>query len=142
VDIVVRSSYLVMAGGRLYLRVHGTAGLSRAATRFTEQGYALFLKGLGQGAKDIEQGVKSRYLTVNATPDNRGSEGISSRVNAKGAAVFQTLRKTEFPSNRRPNYGPRMLAKAFIPAMREDRARVVANAKAALEEAKKLYWHD
>jgi hypothetical protein len=26
--------------------------------------------------------------------------------------------------------------------MREDRARVVANAKAALEEAKKLYWHD
>jgi hypothetical protein len=131
-----------VAGGKLYLRVHGTAGLARAASRFSEEGYALFLRGLGEGAKDIEAGVKSRYLTVNKQPDTRGSEGVSSRVSPKGAAVFQTLRKTEFPSNRRPNYGPRMLARAFIPAMREDRARVVADAKLALEEAKKLYWHD
>jgi len=131
-----------VAGGKLYLRVHGTAGLARAARRFSEEGYALFIKDLEEGAKRIEEGVKSRYLTVNAQPDNRGAEGIDSRATEKGAAVFQTLRKAEFPSKRRPNYGPRMLARAFIPAMREDRAYVVAQAKLALEEAKKLYWHD
>lgn len=128
-------------GGRLYLRVHGTAGLTRAAQKFGEEGYALFIKNLGDAAEKIAEGVRQRYLTVNKSgPDQRGADGVVVRLNPKGAAVAQSLRKSEFPSLRRPNYGPRMLAKAFIPAMRADRADVVARAKAALEEAKNLYW--
>lgn len=130
-----------MAGGQLYCRVHGTAGLAKAAQRFGEEGWALFVHDLGEAADKIKEGVQQRYLTVNSSgPDERGAEGVDTRVNAKGAAVFQTLRKSENVSLRRPNYGPRMMLKAFRPALQADRAYVVAQARAALEEAKLLYW--
>jgi hypothetical protein len=132
----------------LYCRVYGTANLARAAARFGEEGWALFAGNLAQAAERVKEGVQSRYLTVNSSgPDTRGADGVVVRVagarsKVVGAAVAQSLRRSEMPNLRRPNYAGRMLELAFKPALQAERGYVVVKAKEALEEAKALYWRD
>jgi hypothetical protein len=129
-----------MARPGLYVQTRGTVGLARAAAKFTTEGYALFLGELTKAGERVKQGVQERYLTVNQQPDVRGAGGITLRTGLRGAEVGQSIRKSEDASLRRPNYGPRMMLKAFIPALKAERTYVVVQAKAALETAKALYW--
>lgn len=124
----------------LYVRTSGTTGLARASARFGTEGYALFIGELTRAGERVKQGVQGRYLTVNTRPDTRGAGGITLMPGLRGAEIGQSIRPSEDLSRRRPNYGPRMMLKAFIPALKAERGYVVEQAKAALETAKALYW--
>lgn len=123
------------------VRVYGTREMATAARAFGEAGYALFIEALFEAAAVVKDGVVSRYLTVNKRPDNRGASGIIHRADATGAVVIQTIRRSEDPSLRRPNYGPRMIRKAFLPSMADHAPYVVAEAEKALAEARRLFWN-
>ena len=124
------------------LHIHGVANLSRAATNYGGRGMLVFRKELASGAKRIQKGVQSRYLSVNKRPDRRGASGVRTRITPVGASVKQILQRSEDISKRRPNYGPRMMKHAFLPAMKEERGFVVAKAQEALQLAKLKYWHN
>lgn len=107
------------------------------------EGWVLLEKHLLAAGERVAGSTRQHYLEVNSSgPDIRGAGGIRAQASTKGAFVVQTIRKSEFPSLRRPNYGPRMMRKAFLPAAWGNRGYTLAQAALAVEEAKLLYWRD
>lgn len=115
--------------------------MGAAAAAMGTQGWELLERHLLVAGDHVAAGVRSRYLTVNANPDERGAGGIDNQASTRGAFVVQTIRKSEFPDLRRPNYGPRMMRKAFLPAAWEAREFTLAQAALAVEEARAVYWN-
>lgn len=70
----------------------------------------------------------------------RGGAGIQTKVFVSGVYVVQTIRKARDVTKRRPNFGPLMMRKAFLPALRDNETKVIAAAEAAVEQARARYW--
>jgi len=131
------------ASGAVTVSVSGLEGLAAAARGMANGGWAILEKHLLAAGERVATSTRSYYLDVNKSgPDIRGSTGVRAEASARGAFVVQTIRKSDFPSLRRPNYGPRMMRKAFLPAAWANRGYTLAQAALAVEEAKALYWHD
>lgn len=131
-----------MRGGAVTVQVSGLEGLTAAAMAMSNGSWALLEKHLLAAGQRVAEGAQSRYLTANAQPDIKGSTGIRAEASGRGAFVVQTIRKSPFPELRRPNYGPRMMRKAFLPSAWENRSYTLTQAALAIEEAKALYWKD
>ena len=131
---------MALHAGAVTVRIVGLKGLARAAAAMGTEGWAMLERHLLIAGAHVATGVRQYYLTVNAQPDQRGAGGIDNQASTRGAFVVQTIRKAENVSMRRPNYGPRMMRKAFLPAAWQGRDFVLMQAMSAVEEAKKVYW--
>lgn len=81
--------------------------------------------------------VSERYIDY--SPD--GAAHVQEKVFAStGLWVVQTLRKSANVMRRRPNFGPLMMRKAFLPAAADNEAGVLLAADLAVQEATALYW--
>lgn len=130
------------ASGPVTVHVTGLEGLAAAARGMANGGWAILEKHLLAAGERVATSTRTHYLDANLSPDVKGAMGVRAEASARGAFVVQTIRKSEFPSLRRPNYGPRMMRKAFLPAAWENRGYTLTQAALAVEEAKALYWHD
>lgn len=119
----------------------GLEQMARAAAAMGTEGWAILKVRLDAAGERVAEGVRERYLSVNRRPDARGAGGIDNESSTRGAFVVQTIRKSPFPELRRPNYGPRMMRKAFLPSAWANRNYTLLQAEAALEEAKRIYWN-
>jgi hypothetical protein len=131
-----------MRSGAVTVQISGLEGLAAAAQAMSNGSWALLEKHMLTAGERVAEGSRSRYLTANRSPDIRGSEGIRAEASAGGAFVVQTIRKSDFPELRRPNYGPRMMRKAYLPAAWQSRGYTLMQAALAIEEARALYWKD
>lgn len=129
--------------GAVTVGVSGLEGLVASAKAFGDAAQALLNEHLLAAGERVAASTREYYLTVNSSgPDATGAGGVRAEASARGAFVVQTIRKSEFPEMRRPNYGPRMMRKAFLPAAYQNRAYTLLQATLAVEEARALYWHD
>lgn len=129
--------------GAVTVGISGLEGLVATARAFGNGAQALLEEHLLAAGERVAATTREKYLTVNSSgPDVHGSSGIRAEASGRGAFVVQTIRKSEFPEMRRPNYGPRMMRKAFLPAAYQNRAYTLMQAQLAVEEARALYWHD
>lgn len=131
---------MAIRAGAVTVRIVGLKEMARAAAAFGNGSWELLREHLLAAGDHVAGGVRGRYLTVNRAPDNRGAGGIDNQASIRGAYVVQTIRKSEFPGLRRPNYGPRMMRKAFLPAAWAGRNYTLLQAQMAIEEAKRIYW--
>lgn len=83
----------------------------------------------------VRDDTRHRYIDYS----ERGAAGVQTKVFTSGLWVVQTIRKSRNILMRRPNFGPLMMRKAFLPAVREHEDTVLAAAEAAVQEAK-AYW--
>lgn len=94
---------------------------------------ATALQGVGEiVARETRQKYQP-YSTV-------GADGVQTKVFVSGVYVVQTLRKSRNVLRRRSNFGPLMMRKAFLPALRNNENRVAEATAAAVEQAKIRYW--
>ena len=84
----------------------------------------------------VRDDTRHRYVDYSA----RGAEGVQTKVLTSGLWVVQTIRKSRNILMRRPNFGPLMMRKAFLPAAREHEDTVLTAASAAVKEAT-AYWN-
>ena len=129
-------------GGAVTVQISGLEGLAAAARAFANGAQSLLDQHLLAAGRKVAADTRRYYLEVNQRPDVKGSTGVREEASLRGAFVVQTLRKAENESLRRPNYGPRMMMKAFLPAAWENRAYTLMQAQLAVEEARALYWRD
>ena len=90
------------------------------------------LEAVGDVVKDD---TSRRYIEYST----RGAEGVQRKVLTSGLWVVQTIRKSRDITKRRPNFGPLMMRKAFLPAARDHEETVAAAADLAVREAR-AYW--
>lgn len=85
----------------------------------------------------VADDTEARYLDYSV----EGAYGVRARVFTSGLWVVQTLRRARSPLRQRPNFGPLMMRKAFLPAARANEPRILLAAELAVEEAKARYWN-
>lgn len=84
----------------------------------------------------IASDARARYAPYSV----EGGQGVQEKVFTSGLWVVQTRKKSRDPRKQRPNFGPLMMRKAFLPAARDNESRAVAAAAAAVEAARLRYW--
>jgi hypothetical protein len=118
------------------LHIVGLAGLlekERTAGAKTE---GLLTERLLEVGDQVADDVRHRYIDYSAA----GANGVEAKVFTSGLWVVQTIRKSRSPLRRRPNFGPLMMRKAFLPAAHDNEAAATAAATAAVAEVT-AYWN-
>lgn len=116
------------------VRVEGLTQLMDIVSQ-SEADLDVFMRdGLLAIADRVSVDVRSRYQPYSEI----GAAGVKAKVSTKGAAlVVQTLRRGRNMNLRRPNFGPLMMRKAFLPALKHGEAAAAAEFEAlrlSLEE--------
>jgi hypothetical protein len=83
---------------------------------------------------DISEDVRGLYGPISI----EGAYGIEEKVFTSGLWVVQTIRKSSVIRRQRPNFGPMMFRKAFVPAAQKNEEKIVLVAELAVAEAAKL----
>lgn len=73
----------------------------------------------------------------------KGAEGVKAKVTRPGnAVVAQTLRKTRRVDKRRPNFGPMIYKKAFLPAINDNQEKIELAVDGLLERIATRHWEE
>lgn len=86
--------------------------------------------------EQVAADTRGRYLDYSVD----GAHTIQAKVFVSGLWVVQTRRKSRNILRRRPDFGPLMMRKAFLPAARNNEDRILLAASLAVEEVKTAYW--
>jgi len=84
----------------------------------------------------VARDTRARYQPFSPA----GAAGVQTKAFVSGVYVVQTIRKSQNILRRRRNFGPLMMRKAFLPALRQNENRVAEAAGAAIEQARIRYW--
>lgn len=122
------------------VKVVGLSEMAAAAAEFSAFAWERLRAHLLEAGYAVRVDVEGLYLEVNKNPDEKGAGGIRNEASYAGAFVVQSIRKTSNTNLRRPNYGPRMMVKAFLPAAWANRSKTLLAAVAAVEEARATFW--
>lgn len=117
-------------------RIEGLTELLEAERTVGAKTEGILTEHLLQVGGVIAEDARTRYQPFSS----RGGAGVQAKVFTSGLWVLQTLRKSRDPRRQRPNFGPLMMRRAFLPALRDNSTRAVAAARAAVEEAARVYW--
>jgi len=121
------------------LQVEGLDGMYYAMRRMGS--VEILQAALDDASEQVANDVRHNYLTVNRRPDFRGASFVREQALVKiGVRIVQTIGKTSDPAKRRPNYGYRMMKRAFLSAAWWNRAFVWMTVYEAYTEAKALFW--
>lgn len=119
------------------LRLNGLQELLEKERTFGAKTEGFLTDRLLELGKDVQRSAQAYYEPYT----QRGADAIQEKVFAtSGLWVVQTLRKSRDLSKRRPNFGPLMMRKSFLPAARDNEAKLLPAAQAAVEEARAFYW--
>lgn len=126
-----------MAGGS-YVEIKGLKKLQRLL-RESDAELALWLReGLLDIADHVAVDVRMKYSEYSEV----GAQGVRPKVMRSGRVlVAQSLRKSRSMTSRRKDFGPLMMRKAFLPAVKDNRAYVNESALALVEELR-VKWKE
>lgn len=119
-------------------RIEGLTDLLRAEATVGAKTEGLLTDALRGVGEMVARDTRQRYQPFSPT----GAAGVETKVFVSGVYVVQTLHKSRNLMRRRPNFGPLMMRKAFLPALRDNETRVVEAAEAAVETARLRYWEE
>lgn len=118
------------------MRVTGLAGLLEKERTVGAKTEGLLTEHLRTLGDDIAEDVATRYIDYSVA----GAQGVQAKVFTSGLWVVQTIRKSRAVLRRRPDFGPLMMRKAFLPAAHDNEAKALLAASLAVEEAA-AYWN-
>lgn len=117
-------------------RIVGLAELLEKERTFGARTQGILTERLLALGGTVASDVSGRYIDYSPA----GAHGVKAKVFTSGLWVVQTIRKSRNPLRQRPNFGPLMMRKAFLPAVRDNEGNVLEAATAAVEEARTRYW--
>lgn len=119
------------------LRVAGLPALLAKERTFGAHTEGILTDHLLDLGRDVAIDVSDRYMDY--SPE--GAQYVQEKVFAgTGLWVVQTLRRARNPLRRRPNFGPLMMRKAFLPAAADNEDQILLAGELAVQEATALYW--
>jgi hypothetical protein len=117
-------------------RMAGLTQLLELERTFGAKTQGILTEHLHHLGEQVMEDVRDRYAPYSI----EGAYGVVEKVFVSGLWVVQTLPKSRDKNRQRPNFGPLMWRKAFVPAVRDNEARIGIVAEQAVQEARELYW--
>lgn len=119
------------------LRIVGLTELLEKERTVGAKTEGLLTEKLRQVGETVAVGTRTLYGPYSS----RGAAGVTTKVLVSGVWVVQTIRKSRNTLRRRPNFGPLMMRKAFLPAAYDNQQAVLAAAQQAVDEVAATYWN-
>lgn len=117
-------------------RLQGLTELLRAEKTFGARTQGFLTEELHKVGELVAADARSRYAPYSTV----GGHGVQTKVFTSGLWVVQTIKKSRDPRRQRPNFGPLMMRKAFLPAARDNESAAVTAATVAVDRARARYW--